>query len=77
MDYIEVINDKFETEWVVRPARAFNITYTYDYFEYDITKKGVLPLQFIFKDYSFTSSDVRGYKTMGYTAEELNKAVKV
>lgn len=74
MDYIEVINDKFETEWVVRPARAFNITYTYDYFEYDITKKGVLPLQFIFKDYSFTSEDVRGYKTMGYTAEELNKA---
>jgi hypothetical protein len=47
MYYIEFINNTFETKWVVQPARSFNITYTYDYFEYDITKKGVLPLQFI------------------------------
>ena len=74
MDYIRIKNDRLETEWVNWPDRAFYVTYTYDFFEYDTTKKNELPLQFLFKDYNFTPSSVANYKTMGYTAEELIKA---
>ena len=75
MQYIKILNDKFETGWwFIYDVRSFNVTYTYDYFEYDITTKGALPLQFIFKDYSFTTEDVTKYKTIGYTAEELVQA---
>lgn len=74
MNYLKIMNSNLEIGWLNYPDRSFNVTYTYDYFEYDFTKKGALPLEFIFKDYNFTSESVQKYKTMGYTAEELIKA---
>ena len=54
--------------------RTFNVTYTYEYFEYVTPKNIGLPLQFLFNDYNFTASDVTKYRTMGYTLDDLIKA---
>jgi hypothetical protein len=51
MDYIRILNDRLETGWRNWTDRSFNVTYTYDFFEYDITQKGALPLQFIFDSF--------------------------
>ena len=54
--------------------RTFNVTYTYNYFEYVTPKSIGLPLQFLFNDFILTASDATKYKAMGYTVDDLIKA---
>ena len=60
--------------YIMAMDRTFNVTYTYKYFDCDIPKSIGLPLQFLFNDYIFTTSDVTKYTTMGYTPDDLIKA---
>jgi hypothetical protein len=74
MYYVTMYAD-FKTDfYVMGMDRTFNVTYTYNYFEYDTPKSINLPLQFLFNDYKFTPSDVTKYKTTGYTVEEFINA---
>lgn len=75
MYYIRNNGNNITTFYTVGMDKTFNIIYTYDAsLSYDFSKKGTLPLQFIFKNYSFKPEDIQKYKTMGYTAEEMIKA---
>ncbi len=76
MKYIDIINDKFETAWEAWTNKTFYVEYTYDDLGYDVSmyKKNNVPLQFIFREYTFSNADIQQYKTIGYTANELKSA---
>jgi hypothetical protein len=76
MKYIRIINAKWETEWEPWTVKTFYVEYIYDDLGYDISlyKTNNVPLQFIFKEYNFSTTDIQQYKTLGYTASELKAA---
>lgn len=75
--YVDVdkVNDKFETSWRVGD-RTYYVEYTYDVLGYDISsyRTNNVPLQIIFKEYNFSTTDIQQYKSMGYTASEMKAA---
>jgi len=75
-NYIDIINSKWETAWEPWRNKTFYVEYIYDDLGYDVSayRTNNVPLQFIFKEYNFTASDVQQYKTIGYTASELKAA---
>ena len=78
--YVEVnkINDKFVTTLREgdKIVKEYYVEYTYDVLGYDnsLYKKNNVPLQFIFKEYIFSPTDIQQYKSMGYTANEMKAA---
>ena len=78
--YVEVniVNDKFVTSLREgdKTRKEYYVEYTYDVLGYDnsLYKKNNVPLQFIFKEYNFSTTDIQQYKRMGYTASEMKAA---
>ena len=75
--YVEVnkINDKFVTTLREgdKIVKEYYVEYTYDVLGYDnsLYKKNNVPLQLIFKEYNFSTTDIQPYKSMGYTAPSI------